>query len=62
MAMSSNKDERRKCIMEKTAERKVCGMETEVYSRIVGYFRPVKNWNQGKKQEFEDRKTYNPNK
>lgn len=49
-------------IMEKTAERKTCGAKTEVYSRIVGYFRPVVNWNQGKKQEFEDRKTYNPSK
>ena len=33
-----------------------CGKETEVYSRIVGYFRPVQNWNPGKKQEFSDRK------
>lgn len=30
----------------------------EVYSRVVGYFRPVQNWNEGKKQEFFDRKTY----
>ena len=45
--------------IEKTTERKTCGAKTEVYSRIVGYFRPVVNWNQGKKQEFEDRKTYN---
>jgi ribonucleoside-triphosphate reductase (formate) len=36
----------------------VCNKETEVYSRIVGYFRPVSNWNKGKKQEFEDRKNY----
>jgi len=35
-----------------------CGMKTEVYSRIVGYFRPVQNWNRGKKQEFVDRKEY----
>ncbi len=28
------------------------GLETEVYSRIVGYYRSVKNWNKGKKQEF----------
>ena len=27
----------------------------EVYSRVVGYFRPVNNWNQGKKQEFDER-------
>lgn len=30
----------------------------EVYSRIVGYLRPVQNWNDGKQQEFEDRKTF----
>jgi hypothetical protein len=30
----------------------------EVYSRIVGYLRPVQNWNKGKKQEFLERKTY----
>lgn len=35
-----------------------CGEENEVYSRTVGYIRPVKNWNNGKKQEFKDRKTY----
>ncbi len=35
-----------------------CGKETEVYSRITGYYRPVKNWNDGKLQEFKDRKTY----
>jgi len=32
-----------------------CGSETEVYSRIVGYFRPIKNWNAGKREEFKDR-------
>ncbi len=37
-----------------------CGKETEVYSRITGYYRPVKNWNDGKSQEFKDRKTYLP--
>jgi len=31
----------------------------EVYSRIVGYLRPVKQWNIGKKQEFKDRKNFN---
>jgi ribonucleoside-triphosphate reductase len=35
-----------------------CGTETEVYSRIVGYLRPVKTWNDGKQQEFSDRVTY----
>lgn len=37
---------------------KQCGLPTEVYSRVVGYFRPVQNWNAGKKEEFGDRKTY----
>jgi ribonucleoside-triphosphate reductase len=35
-----------------------CGEETEVYSRIVGYYRPVQNWNLGKKSEFKERKPY----
>ena len=35
-----------------------CGAETEVYSRITGYYRPVKNFNDGKAQEFKDRKEY----
>jgi anaerobic ribonucleoside-triphosphate reductase len=30
----------------------------EVYSRIVGYLRPTQNWNDGKQQEFADRKTF----
>ena len=36
----------------------ICGRKTEVYSRITGYYRPVQNWNDGKAQEFKDRKTY----
>ncbi len=36
----------------------VCGKRTEVYSRITGYYRPVQNWNDGKAQEFKDRKVY----
>ncbi len=39
-----------------------CGEEAEVYSRITGYYRPVKNWNAGKTQEFKDRKVYDPAK
>ena len=35
-----------------------CGKPTEVYSRITGYYRPLQNWNDGKAQEFEDRKEY----
>ena len=36
-----------------------CGNKTEVYSRITGYYRPVQNWNDGKSQEYKDRKVYN---
>ena len=36
----------------------VKGTECEVYTRICGYFRPLKNWNQGKKAEFAERKNY----
>ncbi|MBQ8931715.1 MAG: ribonucleoside triphosphate reductase [Ruminiclostridium sp.] len=39
-----------------------CGEVTEVYSRITGYYRPVKNWNDGKAQEYKERKVYNPEK
>ena len=43
--------ERRRC--------PICGRETEVYSRVVGYYRPVQNWHEGKKEEFRQRRTYN---
>ena len=36
----------------------ICGEKTEVYSRITGYYRPVQNWNDGKAQEYKDRKVY----
>ena len=39
-----------------------CHKKTEVYSRITGYYRPVQNWNDGKSQEFKERKTYEPKK
>ncbi len=35
-----------------------CGNSTEVYSRITGYYRPVQNFNDGKAQEFKDRRVY----
>ena len=35
-----------------------CGTKAEVYSRITGYYRPVQNWNDGKSQEFKERKNY----
>ena len=36
----------------------ICGKKTEVWSRITGYYRPISNWNDGKVQEFKDRKEY----
>ena len=36
-----------------------CGENAEVYSRITGYYRPVQNWNDGKSQEYKERKVYN---
>ena len=39
-----------------------CGKKTEVYSRITGYYRPVANWNDGKSQEYKERKTYDMSK
>lgn len=35
-----------------------CGSDCEVFSRVVGYIRPVKQWNEGKKTEFKTRKTF----
>ena len=35
-----------------------CGAPTEIYSRITGYYRPVQNWNEGKLQEYKNRKLY----
>ena len=43
---------------------KDCGMlsknRCEVYSRVVGYIRPVNYWNKGKKEEYKERKIYSP--
>ena len=35
-----------------------CDEQTEVYSRITGYYRPIRNWNDGKRQEYQERKLY----
>ena len=45
-------------IMGETWKCPECGEETEVYSRITGYYRPVKNWNDGKAKEYKMRKEY----
>ncbi len=36
----------------------VCGREAEVYSRVVGYYRPVQSWHRGKKEEYRQRRPY----
>ena len=41
--------------VESTKSDKVRAIRTEVYSRIVGYYRPVTSWNKGKRREFQDR-------
>jgi len=42
-------------VIEPVIERKV---PVEIYSRVVGYFRPVKQWNKGKQEEFSERRTF----
>jgi ribonucleoside-triphosphate reductase len=37
---------------------KILKVPVEVYSRVVGYFRPVNQWNKGKQEEFKDREKY----
>jgi len=37
---------------------KTMGTECAVYTRIVGYYRPVKNWNKGKRSEYDKRKPF----
>ena len=41
-------------------DKKVCGMECEIYSRVIGYYRPTSGWNKGKKEEWKNRVNYNP--
>lgn len=61
--METNKEKLQKQLKELENKRKdilngVYDQETEVYSRIVGYYRSVSNFNKGRAQEFKDRKTY----
>jgi len=39
-----------------------CPQKTEVYSRVVGYYRPVSEWNKGKRAEFADRQPFDLSK
>ena len=55
-----SKEELQNKIKELKEEQKNChGSKCEVFSRVVGYMRPVQNWNKGKKEEFAMRKTFN---
>ena len=55
-----SKEEIKQKIEELKAEQENChGTKCEVYSRVVGYLRPVQNWNKGKKAEYAMRKTFN---
>lgn len=55
----ATKEELQKQITELKEEAKNChGSKCEVYSRVVGYLRPVAAWNKGKKEEYALRKTY----
>lgn len=36
----------------------VCGLPCEVYSRVVGYLRPVQQWNKGKRSEYRQRREF----
>ena len=38
-----------------------CNHKTEVYSRCVGFYRPVQSWNDGKQEEYKERKTFDVN-
>ena len=47
-----------KCGAEEVATCPDCGQRVDVYSRVVGYLRPIHTWNEGKVQEFKDRVEY----
>lgn len=44
------------------SQEKKCGLKCEVYSRVVGYYRPLQDWNIGKLEEFKDRRTFDAEK
>lgn len=59
MAEKESKEEILKQIEEKEKElENVQGTECEIWSRCVGYWRPVKNYNPGKQEEYKERKVY----
>jgi len=44
--------------MSKKKKERVIAVKAEVYSRVVGYYRPVSDWNEGKQEEYKERKTF----
>lgn len=46
----------------KVIEVKVCGKDCEVFSRVVGYYRPTRQWHDGKQEEFRIRKEFDEEK
>jgi len=48
----------KKTVLENKNQDTKCQAECEVYSRVVGYLRPIKQWNKGKREEFRQRKTF----
>jgi anaerobic ribonucleoside-triphosphate reductase len=48
--------------MTEKGDKQMCNEKVEVYSRVIGYFRPISNWNAGKQEEFRERKFFNLNK
>ncbi len=55
--MEKEKIEKRIRELEKS-KAKAEGTKCEVYSRVVGYLRPIEHWNDGKQEEFKERKTF----
>jgi anaerobic ribonucleoside-triphosphate reductase len=53
---SFSTSERFKQMSQANGKIRIKAIRTEVYSRIVGYYRPVQNWNRGKREEFSQRK------
>lgn len=45
-------------VVEQKPTVRVCGLPCEVYSRVVGYLRPVQQWNKGKKAEYAQRRVF----
>ena len=45
---------------EDTGKVRIKMIPTEIYSRVVGYYRPIQNWNKGKLEEFNERKMIDP--